>query len=204
MRNFDQHLSAGMRENISRQGLSVREAVILASIIQREAVELGGGTADRVGFPEPPSGRHAPGCRPHRPICAGIQCCATDLVDQPAESGGLEGRLTVQHLPEWRSCHQLRLAIPVRRRCRLSPNRPFQATTTSMLAATAAATICFPGTSRSIWPTCANKRLPPSIIGVHGVDVVACDRLFTAETEHVQERAAQCSLVFGVAPTPGA
>ena len=38
VRNFDQHLTVDLREGFARQGLSVYQAVILASIVQREAV----------------------------------------------------------------------------------------------------------------------------------------------------------------------
>jgi UPF0755 protein len=39
VRNFSQHLSAELREGFARQDLSVYQAVILASIVQREAVQ---------------------------------------------------------------------------------------------------------------------------------------------------------------------
>ena len=39
IRSFAQHLDPGLREGIATQGLSISEAVILASIIQREAVK---------------------------------------------------------------------------------------------------------------------------------------------------------------------
>jgi UPF0755 protein len=40
VRNFAQHLSIELREGFTRQGLSVFEAVTLASIVEREAVQL--------------------------------------------------------------------------------------------------------------------------------------------------------------------
>ncbi|HET6846975.1 MAG TPA: endolytic transglycosylase MltG, partial [Anaerolineales bacterium] len=38
---FEQHVSAELRDKVGAQGLTIREAVILASIVQREAVDLG-------------------------------------------------------------------------------------------------------------------------------------------------------------------
>jgi peptidoglycan lytic transglycosylase G len=40
LRNFGMHLSATLEERFGQQGLSVREAVTLASIVQREAVKI--------------------------------------------------------------------------------------------------------------------------------------------------------------------
>ncbi|HET6846031.1 MAG TPA: endolytic transglycosylase MltG, partial [Anaerolineales bacterium] len=38
---FAQHFSTELQDQVAAQGLSIREAVILASIVQREAIDLG-------------------------------------------------------------------------------------------------------------------------------------------------------------------
>jgi UPF0755 protein len=39
LRGFAQHLTADLRQEITAQGLGIREAVIIASIVQREAIQ---------------------------------------------------------------------------------------------------------------------------------------------------------------------
>ncbi len=72
VRNFALHLSPDLKNGFEKQGLTVYQAVTLASIVQREAVQDDRIMADRFGVFKSLEDRDETGCRPNRSICGWI------------------------------------------------------------------------------------------------------------------------------------
>ena len=149
LRNFELHLTTDLQEGFARQGLSVYEAVILASIVQREAVnpeeapDIASVYLNRVNgqmpwTPIPPSSTRSDTTR-HQGT----------WWTNPLEFGRPQVALPLQHVSECGfsavSDRQSRAWARLRR----WPRRPIPRTTTSAPAATVQAIMHLPAPSTS-------------------------------------------------------
>ena len=83
LEGFDNAITQKMEKAYQKNGLSLEQAVILASVIEKEAIITRGRSTHCISFFQPAGGRNEIGKRPDRSICNWLCPGIRDLVEKP-------------------------------------------------------------------------------------------------------------------------
>ncbi len=100
LRNFTLRLTPEIRKGFEQQGLTIYQAVTLASLVERESMKDEEQPMIASVYLKSPETGDETGCRPNGPICTGIQHPPEQLVDEPADPDRSAGQFTLQYLSQ--------------------------------------------------------------------------------------------------------